>query len=423
MRLEVRYPDGTSQIEERAERLIIVGRDPSCDLILRDPKCSRRHAVFEETPEGVQVRDTGSVNGVFVNGLRVERSLLQAGDEVRLGEVRLSLAPAEAERPLVASLSSPLLDLPLPDSQVLDAPAAANDNRRASGARPLAVTVLATLWLGVTPLCAAGAVAAVIARGPFDLVAALVLAGGALAGLVAALLGGGLFLGQRWARTAHLALCLPLALSCIAAPLALVAAAYLLGRRAQGFFSGGRPGPAKGAPLDRIEIAFALGLVASALVTLGGAALAGYLLREPLSSLAAAQAPQDEPVRAHMRAMANAQESFRRVCNVGFADMEGLLDPARVIPGYPPRGAAFLSPADAAAESHGYRFGLLVRDPMPPTDDCQTLRRYRSYEYRGTPLLRLGRHYLLTSDGVLHVAQGRAARPDDPAVETSAGEH
>ena len=45
-----------------------VGRDPSSDLVLNDPKCSRRHAVIEAGAEGITIRDSGSANGVFVNG-------------------------------------------------------------------------------------------------------------------------------------------------------------------------------------------------------------------------------------------------------------------------------------------------------------------------------------------------------------------
>ena len=65
-----------------------MGRDPSCDLVLNDLKCSRRHAVVEAGPDGLAIRDTGSANGIFVNGKKIERSALKAGDVVRLGRRR-----------------------------------------------------------------------------------------------------------------------------------------------------------------------------------------------------------------------------------------------------------------------------------------------------------------------------------------------
>jgi pSer/pThr/pTyr-binding forkhead associated (FHA) protein len=46
---------------------------------------SRRHALIVRAPDGVRVLDDRSLNGVFVNGERVEWSTLQDGDEVIVG--------------------------------------------------------------------------------------------------------------------------------------------------------------------------------------------------------------------------------------------------------------------------------------------------------------------------------------------------
>ena len=70
----------------------IVGRDPSCDLVLNDVKCSRRHAVVEAGPHGLAIRDTGSANGVFLNGKKVDRSALKEGDAALVFEAPASLA-------------------------------------------------------------------------------------------------------------------------------------------------------------------------------------------------------------------------------------------------------------------------------------------------------------------------------------------
>jgi pSer/pThr/pTyr-binding forkhead associated (FHA) protein len=50
-----------------------------------DPTVSRRHALIVRGPDGVRVLDDRSLNGVFVNGDRVEWSTLQDGDEVLVG--------------------------------------------------------------------------------------------------------------------------------------------------------------------------------------------------------------------------------------------------------------------------------------------------------------------------------------------------
>ena len=68
MKLEIRYPDKPPHEVELKGAVAVLGRDPSCDLVIGDERCSRRHAVLEHTPTGLQVRDAGSANGVFVNG-------------------------------------------------------------------------------------------------------------------------------------------------------------------------------------------------------------------------------------------------------------------------------------------------------------------------------------------------------------------
>src|SRR5689334_1978279 len=87
VKFEVRYPPGARHDVTLEGTLAVVGRDPSCDLVLNDVKCSRRHAVIEAGPQGMAIRDSGSANGVFVNGKRIERSVLEAGDVIRLGEI------------------------------------------------------------------------------------------------------------------------------------------------------------------------------------------------------------------------------------------------------------------------------------------------------------------------------------------------
>jgi len=65
---------------------LTVGRDPSCVLRLDDPKVSRRHATLGPTGSGIAIRDEGSLNGTWVNDLRIAGSRdLVVGDRVRIG--------------------------------------------------------------------------------------------------------------------------------------------------------------------------------------------------------------------------------------------------------------------------------------------------------------------------------------------------
>jgi hypothetical protein len=51
----------------------VIGREGDCDLILEDPRVSRRHAQVEVLDDGrVVLRDLGSANGTFVDGTRIE---------------------------------------------------------------------------------------------------------------------------------------------------------------------------------------------------------------------------------------------------------------------------------------------------------------------------------------------------------------
>jgi FHA domain/Zinc-ribbon containing domain len=68
-----------------------IGRSVSADIRLDDPTVSRRHALIVTTPEGTRVLDDRSLNGVFVNGERVEWAHLAAGDEIVVGRYRLYL--------------------------------------------------------------------------------------------------------------------------------------------------------------------------------------------------------------------------------------------------------------------------------------------------------------------------------------------
>lgn len=67
---------------------MVVGSDSDCDLVLKDPNLARRHAEFENTSQGLYLRDLGSANGTLVQGLQVRDTVLQHGDQVVFGENR-----------------------------------------------------------------------------------------------------------------------------------------------------------------------------------------------------------------------------------------------------------------------------------------------------------------------------------------------
>ncbi len=65
----------------------VMGRDPQCDLPLRDPSVSRRHAAFSFDGTRFIIEDLASRAGTWLGGARVAGSLLLGGsEELTLGE-------------------------------------------------------------------------------------------------------------------------------------------------------------------------------------------------------------------------------------------------------------------------------------------------------------------------------------------------
>jgi pSer/pThr/pTyr-binding forkhead associated (FHA) protein len=70
--------------------LTTAGRHPDADIFLDDVTVSRRHAEFARVGRAFQVRDLGSLNGTYFDGVRIESALLSDGAEVQVGKFRLT---------------------------------------------------------------------------------------------------------------------------------------------------------------------------------------------------------------------------------------------------------------------------------------------------------------------------------------------
>ncbi len=70
---------------------LVIGRGSECDLILDEAEMSRRHAVIENAGDGIFLRDLGSANGTFVNGVQVRDAVLHPDDQIAFDRNRFLL--------------------------------------------------------------------------------------------------------------------------------------------------------------------------------------------------------------------------------------------------------------------------------------------------------------------------------------------
>ncbi len=66
-----------------------IGRHPDSDIFLDDITVSRRHAQIKRSGNAFSLHDVGSLNGTYVNRVRVEEGELHAGDEIQIGKFKL----------------------------------------------------------------------------------------------------------------------------------------------------------------------------------------------------------------------------------------------------------------------------------------------------------------------------------------------
>lgn len=80
------------------------GRHPDADIFLDDVTVSRRHAEFTRRGTVFEVKDLGSLNGTYYDGVRIEAALLSDSAEVQIGKFRLTFYASRHD--LVAPASS-----------------------------------------------------------------------------------------------------------------------------------------------------------------------------------------------------------------------------------------------------------------------------------------------------------------------------
>lgn len=88
--------DGAEAPLSVAEKVMLIGRRPTCDVSLTEDSVSTAHAVIFHVGGRRYLRDLGSRTGTFVNGKKIHQQELNAGDELRIGETIVRYVLAEA---------------------------------------------------------------------------------------------------------------------------------------------------------------------------------------------------------------------------------------------------------------------------------------------------------------------------------------
>ena len=71
--------------------VIAIGRSKENNIVIKNIKASRRHARIERIGATYQITDLGSGNGTKVNGKKIDFQALNKGDEIGIGDARITL--------------------------------------------------------------------------------------------------------------------------------------------------------------------------------------------------------------------------------------------------------------------------------------------------------------------------------------------
>lgn len=80
--------EGQEHLLDPSAGVLRIGRSQDADIFLDDVTVSRHHAELRHGAEGWSIRDAGSLNGTYVNRVRVDDQQLAAGSDVQIGKFR-----------------------------------------------------------------------------------------------------------------------------------------------------------------------------------------------------------------------------------------------------------------------------------------------------------------------------------------------
>jgi two-component system response regulator GlrR len=94
------WSDGGGRHTREVGESLVLGGAEGVDLVIADAAVSRLHAELELLDSGLWVRDLGSRNGTFVQGVRVTRACIPEGGQLRVGATDLTVSYAPEPTPV-----------------------------------------------------------------------------------------------------------------------------------------------------------------------------------------------------------------------------------------------------------------------------------------------------------------------------------
>jgi pSer/pThr/pTyr-binding forkhead associated (FHA) protein len=86
-----------------SQPVIRVGTKKENELVVKDETMSRTHFEIHQSKEGYILKDQDSLNGTFINGVRVKEGFLTAGAVVRAGKTEMKFSPQDETFDIIPS--------------------------------------------------------------------------------------------------------------------------------------------------------------------------------------------------------------------------------------------------------------------------------------------------------------------------------
>lgn len=98
-RPQLTWTDGAGSHALELGETRTAGSAVHCELVVADKAVSRLHFELDPQPDGLWVRDLGSRNGTYVNGVKIVEARVPAGSVVRVGTTDMTVAYGNPDPP------------------------------------------------------------------------------------------------------------------------------------------------------------------------------------------------------------------------------------------------------------------------------------------------------------------------------------